>query len=304
MTRALRYLAPNLITSLGILCGLLSVAASVDGRYYDAGWFIIYASLTDRLDGLVARTLRGTSELGVQLDSLADLITFGIAPATLLYASLGGAPELPFHDGAGRLYLMVAAAAWVLSACFRLARYNISMEVDDRKPVIFFGVPTTLAAGTLAVWFLTFMKYSPEGAFLSAHSQVTEQNLYGALTTPEAVWRWFPAAVLVGAFMMASNLRMPKLGLARSKVATVFVMSNVAAGSVCGLLNIYPEYLVWPPTLWLVLFLVWGQVSPTARRMRPPPILPSQDPPPGEEPVRPEDDLVDDHEVPNEQFQL
>src|SRR5688572_25030282 len=104
--RALRYLAPNLITALGLCFGLLSLAASFEGRYDDAGWFIIYAVLTDRLDGFVARLVRGTSELGVQLDSLADFLTFGIAPAVLMFSSLGGEHGVAsFQTGAGRYVL-------------------------------------------------------------------------------------------------------------------------------------------------------------------------------------------------------
>jgi hypothetical protein len=55
---------------------------------------------------------------------------------------------------------------------------------------------------------------------------------------------------------------------------------------------VYPEYMMWPPTLWVVTFLIWGQLSPAARAMRPPPVFPSVDPPLGREPVRPEDDLL------------
>lgn len=305
MTRALRYLAPNLITATGIIFGLLSMVASMEGRYYAAGWLVIYCSLTDRLDGVVARAVRGTSELGVQLDSLADLITFGLAPATLMVTALGRAEDLPFHEGGGRLFLLFAAAVWVLSSCFRLARYNITAEVDNRKPVIFFGVPTTLAAGTMVIWFLAFLKYAPPGAPVQPHATIRDAHLLGdSLHTPDAVWMAFPVLLVVGGLLMASSLRMPKLGLARSKVASAFVLGNVAAGSLCGILNVYPEYMVLPPTMWLVTFLVWGQVSKTAREMKPPPIFPAADPPPGEEPLRPEDDIVEPGEIPNDEFQI
>jgi CDP-diacylglycerol--serine O-phosphatidyltransferase len=305
ISRTLRYLAPNLITGTSIIFGLLSLVATYERRFAVAGWFIIYAVMTDRLDGLVARLVRGTSELGVQLDSLADFLTFGLAPPFLMFACLDGAPSLPFSDGAGRVFLMVAAACWVLAASFRLARYNITPDQTPAgRPRIFFGVPTTLAGGTLVIWFLALLKYAPAGAPVRPAEPFGGQRLLGDLATPDGVWVYFPVAMLVGAFLMASSLRMPKLGLARSKLATAFVFANVGVGYVCAFARVFPEYLVLAPTAWLVVFLVWGQVSPTARGMRPPPFLPPSDPAPGAEPQRPEDDMLDDHEIGDDDLQF
>jgi CDP-diacylglycerol--serine O-phosphatidyltransferase len=305
ITRLLRYLAPNLITTAGIVFGMLSLVATHEGRYVEAAWLIIYAVLTDRMDGFVARLVRGTSELGVQLDSLADFLAFGLAPAFLVFVSLGEAPGLPFNDGGGRVFLMGSAGLWVLGACFRLARYNITTEVPG-APRVFFGVPTTLAAGTLAVWYLTFLKYAPADVSVrAADPGFRELRLFGGgVATPDGVWQWFPIAMLLGAFLMASNLRIPKLGVARSKAATAFVATNVALGYICGFARVFPEYMIWPPTMWLLTFLVWGQLSPAARQLRPPPILPPVDAPVGQEPRRPEDDLLHDHEVGNDDLQF
>lgn len=289
-SRALRYLAPNLITAVGLVFGLLSLVAALEGRYVDGAWFIIYAVLTDRLDGLVARLVRGTSELGVQLDSLADFLNFGVCPAVLFYAALGAEPALPFGAGAGQVILMVACTTWVFGATFRLARYNISTE-DSRAPKIFFGVPTTLAAGVLVIWFLALVKYAAPGDPM-ALGRFGGPRLLPGFETPAGLWRYLPLLLFVGGLLMASNLRMPKLGLARSRFATGFIVVNVFLGYVFCSARVFPEYLVWPPTMWVVTFLVWGQLSREARSMRPPPIFPPVDPPPGQEPIRPEDDLL------------
>ncbi len=71
--RGLRYLAPNCITALNLVFGMLALMAAYEGRFVDSAWLIIYSVLTDRLDGFVARLVRGTSELGVQLDSFCRL---------------------------------------------------------------------------------------------------------------------------------------------------------------------------------------------------------------------------------------
>lgn len=284
--RVARYLAPNLITAIGLGFGLLALVRAHEGDFAGAGWLVVYAVLFDRLDGVVARLVRGTSELGVQLDSFADFLNFGLVPAYLMYVSL---PVIDpgMGEGASEVVLTVACAAWVLAATFRLARYNITPEVDDPGPLkIFFGVPTTLAGGLLIVWYLALLKYSVPGDTFGG------MRLFGDIVTPVGVWRYLPVALFVGAYLMASSLRMPKVGLMSSLAANLFIFANVGIGSVCGFLRLYPEYLVWPPTLWIVTFLVWGQLSPAARAMEPPPIFPPVDPPPGKLPLRPEDDLL------------
>ncbi|MBK7195620.1 MAG: CDP-alcohol phosphatidyltransferase family protein [Myxococcales bacterium] len=162
----LRYLAPNLITAASLVFGLVSLSAAHRGDWRLAGWMIIYAVMCDRLDGLVARRLKATSEFGVQLDSFADFLNFGLAPAFLIYSFLRlpnpatAALALPFDHGVGRAYLAGACAVWVLAAVFRLARFNVMAE-DDVPTRIYFGVPTTLAGGLLVIWFLALLKYSP-----------------------------------------------------------------------------------------------------------------------------------------------
>lgn len=286
--RALRYLAPNLLTGMNFVFGMLSLVAAHEGRHVDAGWLIIYAVLTDRLDGFVARLVRGTSELGVQLDSFADFLNFGVAPAVLVYTAVGTKVEV-FHGGTARVMLMLACCAWILAAVFRLARYNITTEDDPDK--IFFGVPTTLIAGVFVIWFLALVKYSAEGAAMYDGS-FGGMKLFGDIHTPDRIWHFVPVVMFVGAFLMASNLRMPKLGLTSSRFATIFVFTNVFFGYVCGFARVFPEYMMWPPTAWVVLFLAWGALSPAARAMKPAPLFPPVDPAPGKEPRRPEDDLL------------
>jgi CDP-diacylglycerol---serine O-phosphatidyltransferase len=287
--RALRYLAPNLITCASLVFGMVSMIASHQGRWDLAGWMIVYAVLTDRLDGVVARAVRGTSDLGVQLDSFADFLNFGVAPAFLVFTFLDAHPVLDFADGPRRILLIAACVVWVMGAVFRLARYNVT--TDDQVPTkIFFGVPTTLAGGLLVTWFLALLKYA--GPEISAGS-FGGRRLLGEWTTPIGVWQWFPVAMAAGAFLMASSLRMLKVGIHRRRALTVFVTINVFIGYALGFLQLFPEWLVWPPTLWIVIFLVWGQTSEVARGYRPPPLFPRVDD--GRIHMRPQQDLaVDD----------
>ncbi len=277
-TRFLRYLAPNLVTSLGILFGLASIVASIEHRLADAGWLIIWAVLLDRVDGFVARLLKATSPFGVQMDSFADALNFGVAPAVLVYRTLDAVPELGLDQGAGRVLLLGACGLWTLANVFRLAKFNVIAEEPGAHHPMFYGVPTTLAAGTLVIWYLVLLRYSPLGVLTGQAEVMRGPRLLGELALPMSVWGYVPAAMLVGAFLMASNLPTPKLGRLRSKALTVVVLTAVLVGYACGFARVVPELMAIMPTTWVVASLVWGQVSRTARAVPPPTFLPTEPP--------------------------
>jgi CDP-diacylglycerol---serine O-phosphatidyltransferase len=288
--RFLRYLAPNLVTLGSLIFGMMSIVSSVEERWAMAGWFVVFSVLTDKLDGWVARWVKGTSEFGVQLDSFADFLNFGLAPATLWYSYLSRAGS-PMADGAGHVVTAIAMVIWVLAVTFRLARYNIVGD-DPKCRRIFFGIPTTLMGGTLVTLFLTFLKYGGEPALAD------DPRMLGALVIPESAWKAWPALVVVGALFMASTLRIPKLGLSKSKALTVFIFANVLAGYAFGASRHFPEYLCFVASVWIVTGVVWGLVAREMRGLKAPPIFPKVDLPPSRQPQRPEEDaLPDDDEV-------
>lgn len=129
------YLWPNLITTAALLSGFYSIVASMDGHYIQAIYAIFLAALLDGLDGRVARAIGAQSPFGEQLDSLSDLIAFGISPAILMYS-------WSLH-GLGRIGL---ACCFVYAACaaFRLARFNVQIGVVDKR--YFIGIASPLAA--------------------------------------------------------------------------------------------------------------------------------------------------------------
>ncbi len=274
--RFLRYVAPNAVTALGMLFGLLSLVASYEHRFVDAAWLIIWGVLLDRLDGLVARSLRATSDFGVQMDSFADAINFGIAPAFLMFVTLEDATALGFAQGTGRLVLLGACGLWALANVFRLAKFNVVAEQPVAGPKVFFGVPTTLAAGVLVIWYLVLTKYGMPGAALAA--DFGGPRVLGDWAVAPSAWSYMPAAMIAGAFLMASNLPIPKLEKVRSKPLWFCVLSAVITGYLCGFARMLPEYMALMPTGWLIASLVWSQLSPRARGMSPPAILPDPGP--------------------------
>src|SRR5262245_56894895 len=237
-----------------MIFGLVSLWASHTGGEHTplAAWMIIYAVLTDRLDGLTARAMKATSELGMQLDSFADFINFGVAPAFLVLTYVSGRVEY-FADGTGHFLLFAACGAYMLCAVFRLARYNVL--TDDQIPTkIFFGFPTTLTGGLIAIWFLFLLKYDPAGPTFGG-----AKILGDSFHTPVAVWKYLPIAMVVGGYLMASRLPMPKVGMTKNKAVSVVLLILVVGGYIGGFAMMYPELLFWMPTVWCIAFLVWGQ---------------------------------------------
>jgi CDP-diacylglycerol--serine O-phosphatidyltransferase len=135
-----RTLLPNLITLLALCAGLTAIRLAVEDKLEWAVAAIVFAALLDGIDGRVARMLRGTSRFGAELDSLADFVNFGVAPALMLY--FWGLHEL---GNAG----WIAAMVFAISTGLRLARFNV-MADDPNKPAwtanFFVGVPAPAGA--------------------------------------------------------------------------------------------------------------------------------------------------------------
>lgn len=134
------FIVPSLLTICNVFCGFYAIVAAVNGRFYEAAVAIIIAGFFDILDGRVARIMNSTSEFGVQLDSLADIVSFGLAPSILIYVWV----LKPFE----RLGWM-AAFLFLLCGVLRLARYN-SQQAKFVKSNYFIGLPIPAAAGLIA----------------------------------------------------------------------------------------------------------------------------------------------------------
>lgn len=153
------YVLPALFTAGNILCGYLSLEASGRGAYEYAAILIFAAAFLDGVDGRVARMTGTTSAFGEQLDSLADVISFGVAPAFLVY-----------HwglSGFGRAGLLVSFL-FVVCGASRLARFNVQIHVVDKR--WFVGLPIPSAAGALCglIWAVpaTALTDTLRGVFL------------------------------------------------------------------------------------------------------------------------------------------
>lgn len=147
------YLLPNLFTTGGMFAGFYAIIAAINGAFTVAAIAIFIAGILDGIDGRVARLTRTQSDFGMQYDSLADLISFGLAPALVVY--LWALVE--FKSASPTLGKLGWSVAFLYAACaaVRLARFNTQVAVVDKKQ--FIGLASPAAAGTLMafVWLMT-----------------------------------------------------------------------------------------------------------------------------------------------------
>ncbi len=143
----LRAMVPNLVTSLAACAGITSISFSSEGRFLPALWALLVACICDGLDGRIARLLKASSKLGAELDSLADFVNFGVAPAMFMYFWFTGGPAHvidgePVNPVLIRTVL-ACALYYAMCDCFRLARFNTMLE-QETAPYwthFFTGVP-------------------------------------------------------------------------------------------------------------------------------------------------------------------
>jgi len=143
----MKTIIPNMITSGNILCGMLSLVLAFHGHFVPASWLIFIAVVFDFMDGKMARKLGGGSSFGMELDSLADVVSFGVAPAMIMYSVY----LKDFYGVAGA----IVAAFFALCGALRLARFNVH-HVDGS----FQGLPIP-AAGHFVVSFVVAAVYLP-----------------------------------------------------------------------------------------------------------------------------------------------
>lgn len=127
---------PNFITCLNLICGCVGAALAFDGNLKAASWLIFLACLFDFLDGFAARLLKVSSPIGKELDSLADMVTFGFLPSVIIFKLIRFTPH-PYS-----YYLSFIAFSIAVFSALRLAKFN----VDERQATSFIGLPTPASA--------------------------------------------------------------------------------------------------------------------------------------------------------------
>lgn len=140
--RRVVVVVPSLFTLFNLFFGIWSMVLAARGEFYRAGWYIFFAGILDALDGRVARLSQTGSRFGAELDSLVDIVSFGVAPAFLIY-------QLEFATAGAAEWIF--CYFYVMAAAIRLARFNITQA--GRAKRYFVGLPSPAAGMTLATFF-------------------------------------------------------------------------------------------------------------------------------------------------------
>ncbi|MHB2025997.1 MAG: CDP-diacylglycerol--serine O-phosphatidyltransferase [Elusimicrobiota bacterium] len=232
-----RILAPSLFTVGNMACGFYALLSVQREEFVPAGTAILLGMVFDALDGRVARLVKGESSFGVEFDSLSDFLTFGIAPAHMMYAFI-------LKDYGAWGYPM--AFAYALCGAMRLARFNAGVHNQGGSKTHFTGLPIPGAAGLLASFVLLYQiieRGRPARTWAFLMNQIPA--LYGLA----------PAMVMIAAFLMISTIpypafKQPRLWRPRS---SWLLLGSAAVGAVI---------LTYPQNSIFVLFFGYTLLGP------------------------------------------
>lgn len=236
----LRYTIPNSFTSLSLLLGIASIITTQLGDLEMAAWLIVWCGLLDVLDGLSARLLKATSEFGAEFDSMADLVSFGVAPAVLVLNAGLQIAGVELHSPQFWV-LLVAIGVFALAGAMRLARFNLYN--DQPSTGWFTGIPITAAGGGLVSATILVLIHHPDlAASLPLH-------LY------------LPVFMFVLALAMISRLRFPKAVKRDSLGVNIFQGVVILTIYYCGITRSHPEVLLGVGIFILITGIIAGRIT-------------------------------------------
>ncbi len=216
-----RAIIPNLVTSLAVCAGITAISFSSEGRFREALFALFVACICDGLDGRIARFLRASSKMGAELDSLADFVNFGVAPALFMYYWMTGGPAHMMADGAAVSPVMIrltlgAALFYAMCDCFRLARFNTMLETPAEPywKHFFTGVP---APG--GCW----MVLTPAILSLALDAKGISPVLANALQNP---YLGVFMLLFVGSLMAS---RLPTISLKKLRISRAYLLPVMVA---------------------------------------------------------------------------
>lgn len=232
------YIFPNFFTAASIFSGFYSISLALQNSFESAAWFIFLALIFDGLDGRVARLTNTASHFGVEFDSLADIVAFGVAPALLMYLYVG--------NEYGRVGI-VASSLFIIFGAVRLARFNVM--TSRIEPSVFIGLPIPTAAIMIGTAIL----------LLEHYPQISEYKLF-----------LLPLSIFLSV-LMVSNIRYPsfkKLNMraihfTRFLIVVIMVALTVFVYPIEGMAVLGALYLLYGPlraTYYLIRRLI-GQKS-------------------------------------------
>jgi CDP-diacylglycerol--serine O-phosphatidyltransferase len=229
------YILPSLFTCANMTLGILSVMYSINGYFMKAAWALVFALGCDILDGRIARMTHTTTDFGLELDSLSDLVSFGIAPAMMIY-------QLALKS-MGKIGVAIAVL-FILCSALRLARFNV-MTQNNIPLENFMGLPTPASAGVLVSFVLSYELLGPEGYALNFKTiDILQKQM-------PIFFKVMPVVVVVLSFLMVSNV--PYYSFKRMKFSRPAAMRLLVVMIVLILLIV-----VYPQNIFFIIFTMYA----------------------------------------------
>jgi CDP-diacylglycerol--serine O-phosphatidyltransferase len=225
---------------MSLLLGVASIVTTQLGDLELAAWIIVWCGLLDVMDGVSARLLKATSSFGAEFDSMADLVSFGVAPAVLVLNAGLQIAGIEYESGQFWV-LLVAVALFVLAGAMRLARFNLTSE--ESTDGWFAGVPITAAGGGLISSMVLVLIHHDDVA------SVMPLHLY------------LPVLMFVLSILMVSRLRFPKAKRRDSNIINAFQAVAIAGIYFCGITRSYPEYLFGMGLFLMIAGIIAGRIT-------------------------------------------
>jgi CDP-diacylglycerol--serine O-phosphatidyltransferase len=222
------YIIPSLFTCANMALGILSVMSSFEGQFIRAAWFLVGALACDILDGRIARMTKTTSDFGMQLDTLSDLVSFGVAPALMMYMMV--------LNTMGNIGIAIAVL-YVLCGALRLARFNV-LAASGEVYKHFVGLPTPASAGVIISFVLCYQLLIPSEYSLNFKTIPVLMELMPTF------FSIIPVVIVALSFLMVSNI--PYMSFKKIKLTKVQTIELLALVIVLILLIIvYPQNVIF-----------------------------------------------------------
>jgi len=212
---------PSIFTIANMAFGFFAILLASEGRFVQAAWFIVVSYTMDMLDGRVARLVHGESSFGVEIDSLSDWISFGIAPAYMIY-------KLALKDYG--MWGYPVAFLYVLCGALRLARYNVKSHFGGSDKDYFQGLPIPGAAGVMISFVLAYSMLEGEGG---------TRSIPQVMALMPFVYAAIPFIVVTLALLMVSNA--PYAAFKGDKVKLSSIKGILLVTAVLSLVVAYPQ---------------------------------------------------------------
>ncbi len=237
-----KYLIPNFVTLASLCLGVTSITLAARGKLHHALWLALLCTMLDKFDGALARKFKATSSFGVEMDSLADVVAFGVTPAVLVYLAV--LQFSPMFSGDLHWIALGASLFYAAASALRLAKFNVIAQSGEFNQV-FQGLPMPVAAGLVLTPLLLMCKYYEPSGY-TAHA--VDVRFFGMIPSgngQHALFSWMvPMIALIG-YGMISPLKVPKLIVPKTPFLRIWVTGHALLLYLLILTRSFPEILLY-----------------------------------------------------------